>query len=670
KVALITGGARRLGAAITRRLHADGWRVVIHCQRSTTDADALAARASDAPLVLTFDDAQWLDDASVTLLHAVVRRLRRRPTLLVLAARRGELPDAAASRELLRALRRDRALDTVALGPLGVEALAQIVQTVGATTPDQPADLSRLVAEASGGNPLYALELARAGGEIGPSLRELVSDRLAPLREPALEVLRWGAIFGPTFDASWIEATVDLEADALLRALEELEAAGLVATSDPGGAELQLAHQLVHEVVYGGISAPRRRLMHARAAALLERLAARDVALVTEVARHALAAGDPSRAVRAHLDASAHLRRVFASHDAWRAAQRGLRAAEALPDPERTQATVELWRASLLARPAERGESARLVETIEALAERALDLGLDASARLAFRLASWLRWELDRPSEARLTMLRAEEISRDVSGGERVLALAEAARCLVLLERDLPQAEAWVREASALVRRGDPEPAALADASGRLAMHRGALDDAEPLLRRARDLARREHDASNEARAIEQLAHLACLRGLVIDALTHAEELVRRLERDPPPGGALPHARGLRALCQLRLGRPGAQEAVDAALDELEAVDAKRSLGLLSRATGEALSLRGDAERALPYAERATRCASALSSPSERALCHALAASVARALGDEDAARREAEAARAHAAAPLSAEARAALDALSTKAVG
>ncbi len=48
KVALITGGARRLGAAITRRLHADGWRVVIHCQRSTTDADALAARLNSA----------------------------------------------------------------------------------------------------------------------------------------------------------------------------------------------------------------------------------------------------------------------------------------------------------------------------------------------------------------------------------------------------------------------------------------------------------------------------------------------------------------------------------------------------------------------------------------------------------------------------------------------
>lgn len=48
KVALITGGARRLGAAITRRLHADGWRVVVHCRTSTEAAAALTAGLNTA----------------------------------------------------------------------------------------------------------------------------------------------------------------------------------------------------------------------------------------------------------------------------------------------------------------------------------------------------------------------------------------------------------------------------------------------------------------------------------------------------------------------------------------------------------------------------------------------------------------------------------------------
>jgi len=44
KVVLVTGGARRVGAAIVLAAHGAGARVVIHCNRSRGDADGLAAR--------------------------------------------------------------------------------------------------------------------------------------------------------------------------------------------------------------------------------------------------------------------------------------------------------------------------------------------------------------------------------------------------------------------------------------------------------------------------------------------------------------------------------------------------------------------------------------------------------------------------------------------------
>ncbi|MGH6631329.1 MAG: SDR family NAD(P)-dependent oxidoreductase, partial [Burkholderiales bacterium] len=55
-VALITGAARRIGAAITRELHDAGYRVVIHYRGSHDQAAALAAelnrqRADSAELV-------------------------------------------------------------------------------------------------------------------------------------------------------------------------------------------------------------------------------------------------------------------------------------------------------------------------------------------------------------------------------------------------------------------------------------------------------------------------------------------------------------------------------------------------------------------------------------------------------------------------------------------
>jgi len=62
-VALVTGSARRLGAAIVRRLHAEGFNVTIHCRDSRREADALAGELEQArpgsALVLQADLAEF-----------------------------------------------------------------------------------------------------------------------------------------------------------------------------------------------------------------------------------------------------------------------------------------------------------------------------------------------------------------------------------------------------------------------------------------------------------------------------------------------------------------------------------------------------------------------------------------------------------------------------------
>ena len=48
RAVLITGAARRIGAAIARTLHAAGARIIVHCHRSRAEADALAAELNAA----------------------------------------------------------------------------------------------------------------------------------------------------------------------------------------------------------------------------------------------------------------------------------------------------------------------------------------------------------------------------------------------------------------------------------------------------------------------------------------------------------------------------------------------------------------------------------------------------------------------------------------------
>lgn len=84
RAVLITGGARRVGAAIARKLHAAGAHVVVHCRRSREEADALArelnaARARSAAVA----QADLLDVAQLPrLIEEAMRAFGRLDVLI------------------------------------------------------------------------------------------------------------------------------------------------------------------------------------------------------------------------------------------------------------------------------------------------------------------------------------------------------------------------------------------------------------------------------------------------------------------------------------------------------------------------------------------------------------------------------------------------------------
>lgn len=88
-VALITGAARRIGAAIARHLHAAGFRVAIHCHRSTNEANQLAQALNDhrenSAVVIAGDLAD--ERFPGQLIHEVIGKWRRLDLLVNNASR-------------------------------------------------------------------------------------------------------------------------------------------------------------------------------------------------------------------------------------------------------------------------------------------------------------------------------------------------------------------------------------------------------------------------------------------------------------------------------------------------------------------------------------------------------------------------------------------------------
>ena len=137
--------------------------------------------------MLAVDDVQWLDPSSASALTFALRRMGEQPVHVLLARRTGEPAEPSG---LESAFETDR-IERLPVGPLSLGALHTLLQARLGRTFSRPSLLR--VHETSGGNPFYALELARAlGADVNPTrplpvpktLEGLVRARLDELPAP------------------------------------------------------------------------------------------------------------------------------------------------------------------------------------------------------------------------------------------------------------------------------------------------------------------------------------------------------------------------------------------------------------------------------------------------------------------------------------------------------
>ena len=585
-------------------------------------SDLIAARTRTQPVVLTFDDLHWGDESSAAALHYVARMNREQPLFGILASRTDELHDNTPVLRALRELRHAGLLQEIKLGPLTDDALREIIQT---RSPD--ADSARL-SRACGGNPLLAIELARAegSGDSGKWLSELVQERLARLEVDGGEVLRWAAVLAPRIDAATLSRIAGLDWNRIGEALETAARQSMLVPTERG---FRFSHDLIADSIYAAISPARRRTMHRRVAEVLEQDTALEPERAAELAHHAAQSGDAGLTARAMVSAGRLCLRFFANEEAVSLARKGLQWVEPLPAAERICLTLELREIILTGGPVDHWEDA--AREYAALAEQALDHGALSHARRGYYMASYLHWMHGHWTGARDVVLQSERVARGGSDEEHVVGMAEAARCLAMLERDLPHADAMLLEAQSIAARKKLSHHAIAAAQGMLRFHENKLGEAVERFREARTLARSSGDRISEFQANEYLAMIEIERGRPESARALCRELIELGEK-LREGSERPFAHALDALCHYAIADE--RGLLDSALEDLRVADAKHRLAYTLTHAALLDLERGRSDAAVAHAREALTYAEALDRATEKMLAHVVLAHACKVASD------------------------------------
>jgi DNA-binding SARP family transcriptional activator len=150
---------------------------------------------------------------------------------------------------------------------------------------------------------------------VPPVVRALIQARLAQLSPAARQLVQASAVLGTQATAEHLWQVAELGVQAGVEALEEALKSDLLREENAGTGQpgrYRFVHNLIHDVVYSELGQVRRQILHQRALALLHSEGAR----FSELAYHALLAGEVEAAIRYSVEAGDEAVAVFAVEDA------------------------------------------------------------------------------------------------------------------------------------------------------------------------------------------------------------------------------------------------------------------------------------------------------------------------------------------------------------------
>lgn len=260
-------------------------------------AQFLARLAEKQPLLLVLENLHVADSASLELLHFIARQARSARVAILCTYNEAGLEKNPALRDMEQSLLAIGGARLMRLEALTQDHVEQLVcETFGVDHP--PArQLGRRLFSWTRGHPFFVEETLKSlvesgrlyerGGswlgwevqelDLPRSVRSAVSQRLENLSADARAVAGAAAVIGARVRFNVLRAVSELPREALLAAVDELCAAGiLVETKASSDGDYDFGHPIIQDVIYSGLGVARTRLLHTAVARAIEQTAGAD----------------------------------------------------------------------------------------------------------------------------------------------------------------------------------------------------------------------------------------------------------------------------------------------------------------------------------------------------------------------------------------------------------
>ncbi|MEW6351402.1 MAG: serine/threonine-protein kinase PknK, partial [Thermodesulfobacteriota bacterium] len=257
---------------------------------------------SSHPMAIFLDDLQWADSSSLAFLESMVQDSGIRHLLVVCAYRSEEVdPDHPLLLSVDRLKRGEATVSELAVKPLAMEHLLEVMCDTLHSDPETVGPLARLVEQKTGGNPFFVNEFLkslqatalltfdRTGGKwswdlasiqtlgITDNVAELLAGNISRCRPQTRRVLELAACIGNEFDLETLAAVAGLSRRQTAESLQEAVSDGflwpigdghkpsdpeLAGKRDEVGIECRFAHDQIRHAAYSMIAAPLRPAIH------------------------------------------------------------------------------------------------------------------------------------------------------------------------------------------------------------------------------------------------------------------------------------------------------------------------------------------------------------------------------------------------------------------------